>query len=49
MADMICHKVYELLMSILRYDTNPPAIQEQQWHSREAQIELDYGRKIMIL
>jgi hypothetical protein len=27
---------------ILRYeyDTNPPAIQKQQWHSREAQIEL---------
>jgi hypothetical protein len=40
-----------------RYDTSPPAIQKQQWHSREAQIELpliecdcvsellEYGRK----
>jgi hypothetical protein len=25
---------------IVRYDTSPPAIQKQQWHSREAQIEL---------
>ena len=24
---------------ILRYDTNPPAIREKQWHSRKAQIE----------
>jgi hypothetical protein len=24
---------------IVRYDTNPPAIQKQQWHSRKAQIE----------
>jgi hypothetical protein len=24
---------------IVRYDTSPPAIQKQQWHSREAQIE----------
>jgi hypothetical protein len=24
---------------IVRYDTNPPAIQKQQWHIREAQIE----------
>jgi hypothetical protein len=24
---------------IVRYDTNPPAMQKQQWHSREAQIE----------
>ena len=24
---------------IVRYDTNPPAIQKQHWHSREAQIE----------
>jgi hypothetical protein len=24
---------------IVRYDTNPPAIQEQHWHSREAHIE----------
>jgi hypothetical protein len=23
---------------IVRYNTNPPAIQKQQWHSREAQI-----------
>jgi hypothetical protein len=25
---------------IVRYNTSPPAIQKQQWHSREAQIEL---------
>ena len=25
---------------IVRYDTDPPAIQKQQCHSREAQIEL---------
>jgi hypothetical protein len=24
---------------IVRYDTSPPAIQKQHWHSREAQIE----------
>jgi hypothetical protein len=24
---------------MVRYDTNSPAIQKQQWHSREAQIE----------
>jgi hypothetical protein len=24
---------------IVRYDTKPPAVQKQQWHSREAQIE----------
>jgi hypothetical protein len=24
---------------IVRYDTNPPAIQKHHWHSREAQIE----------
>jgi hypothetical protein len=24
---------------IVRYDTNPPAIQKQQWHWREVQIE----------
>jgi hypothetical protein len=24
---------------IVRYDSNPPAIQKQHWHSREAQIE----------
>jgi hypothetical protein len=24
---------------IVRYDTNPPAIQKQHWHSREARIE----------
>ena len=23
----------------VRYDTNPPAIQKEHWHSREAQIE----------
>jgi hypothetical protein len=25
---------------LVRYDTSPPAIQKQQWHSKEAQIEL---------
>jgi hypothetical protein len=25
---------------IVRYDTNRPAIQKQQWHLRETQIEL---------
>ena len=24
---------------IVRYDTDPPAIQKQHWHSREAQVE----------
>jgi hypothetical protein len=24
---------------VVRYDTNPPAIQKQHWHSREVQIE----------
>ena len=30
-----CHQPH-----VVRYDINPPAIQKQQWHSREAQIEL---------
>jgi hypothetical protein len=28
------------VVTLVRYDINPPAIQKQQWHSREAQIEL---------
>ena len=34
---------------IVRYDTNPPAVQKQQWHSREAQIELPLIRALMFV
>jgi hypothetical protein len=30
---------WRVSIHIVRYDTNPPAIQKQHWHSREAQIE----------
>ena len=39
-VSMLFLKSWRMSSHIVRYDTNPPAIQKQQWHSREAQIEL---------